>query len=79
MDRERVECHQTVLVRDDRVVAIEPVATVLLPSNAKVIDRRGRFLLPGLGERAEDAVHLEAALDRARRAVRDMRRNHDDT
>ncbi|MGE0704932.1 MAG: hypothetical protein AB7F99_04185 [Vicinamibacterales bacterium] len=30
-----------------------------------------------LGERAEDAVHLEAALDRAIRAVRDMRWSDD--
>jgi hypothetical protein len=28
-----------------------------------------------LGEQAEDAVHLEAALDRAVRAVRDLRRD----
>ena len=31
-----------------------------------------------LGEQAEDAVKLEAALDGAVRAVRDLRRNHDD-
>ena len=32
-----------------------------------------------LGEQAEDAVKLEAALDRAVRAVRDMRRKGDGT
>jgi hypothetical protein len=30
-----------------------------------------------MGERAEDAVHFEAALGRAVLAVRDMRRNAD--
>ena len=34
----------TVLVRDDRVVAIGPTATVMVPNNATLIDGRGRFL-----------------------------------
>jgi Amidohydrolase family len=59
MDRERVERHQTVLVRDDRIVAIGPITTVAVPSNATVIDGRGRFLLPGL---TDAHVHINTGM-----------------
>src|SRR5262245_36766011 len=42
MDRERVELHQTVLVRDDRIVAVGPATTIAAPADANVIDGRGR-------------------------------------
>ena len=48
MDRERVEAHQTVLVRGDRIAAVGRSADVAVPPDATVIDGRGRFLLPGL-------------------------------
>ena len=48
MDRERVETGQTVLVRDDRIVAIGAADEISIPDDATVVDGKGRFLLPGL-------------------------------
>ena len=59
MDRQGVESHQTVLVRDDRIVAIGSAATIEVPSNATVIDGRGRFLLPGL---TDAHVHINTGM-----------------
>ena len=40
----------TVLVRDGRIVAIGPAAGVRLPPDARRIDGRGKFLIPGLAD-----------------------------
>jgi imidazolonepropionase-like amidohydrolase len=45
----------TVLVRDGRIAAVGPAASMRLPRGARRIDGRGRFLLPGL---ADMHVHL---------------------
>jgi imidazolonepropionase-like amidohydrolase len=50
MDTERVLEHQTVVVRGDRIVALGPASTTVVPRGAVRIDGRGKFLLPGLAE-----------------------------
>jgi cytosine/adenosine deaminase-related metal-dependent hydrolase len=42
--------HQTVVVRGDRIVSINPADKATVPDNAVRIDGKGRFLMPGLGE-----------------------------
>ncbi|MGD8174697.1 amidohydrolase family protein [Marinimicrobium sp. ARAG 43.8] len=49
MDENRVLEHQTVLVREGRIVSIDP-ASVVPPGGATVIDGKGRYLMPGLAE-----------------------------
>jgi imidazolonepropionase-like amidohydrolase len=39
---------QTVLVRGNRIVAVGPARSTPAPSGARVLDGRGRFLIPGL-------------------------------
>lgn len=41
---------QTVVVKGDRIAAVGPTGSVEVPADAHVIDGRGQFLLPGLGE-----------------------------
>jgi hypothetical protein len=48
--------NQVVLVREGRIVAIGPQGRVAIPRGARVINARGKFLLPGL---ADMHVHLE--------------------
>jgi imidazolonepropionase-like amidohydrolase len=50
MDRERVLTGQTVIVRDGRITALGPTASVRVPSDAQRIEGRGKFLMPGLAE-----------------------------
>jgi len=50
MNRDGVLDHQTVVVRGNRIVTIGPVAQVHLVGGATVIDGRGKYLMPGLGE-----------------------------
>src|SRR5204863_8026182 len=40
--------HQTVVVQNDRVVAVGPTESTTVPSNATVIDATGKALVPGL-------------------------------
>jgi imidazolonepropionase-like amidohydrolase len=49
---------QTVLIRDDRVVAIGPPATTAVPADAQRIEGQGRYLSPGL---ADMHVHFSRA------------------
>src|SRR5207344_2511326 len=39
---------QTVIVRGNRIVALGPTKSTAVPSDARVIDARGKFLIPGL-------------------------------
>ena len=48
MDSETVSPHQTVVVRDDRIVSVGPMTKVRPPSGAQRIDGRGKYLMPGL-------------------------------
>ena len=50
MDTNRVLEHQTVVVRDGRVVEIGPLARVRVPDGVQRIDGRGKFLMPGFAE-----------------------------
>jgi hypothetical protein len=55
MTRDTVVADATVLVRDGRIVSIEPTRAARLPRGARRIDGRGMYLLPGL---ADMHVHL---------------------
>ncbi len=48
MDTERLLSHQTVLIRDDRILEIAPADRVKLPQSCFIIDGRNRYLIPGL-------------------------------
>ena len=50
MNRDGVLDHQTVVVRGNRVTTVGPVAQVHVVAGATVIDGRGKYLMPGLGE-----------------------------
>jgi imidazolonepropionase-like amidohydrolase len=50
-----VAADQTVLIRDGRIAALGPAATVTVPAGARVVDGRGKFLIPGL---TDSHVHL---------------------
>src|SRR5258708_4758666 len=43
-----VQTEMTVIIQDDRIVNIGKTARVKRPKNAKVVDARGKFLIPGL-------------------------------
>jgi imidazolonepropionase-like amidohydrolase len=47
-DRGRVYQDMTVLVRGDRIEAVEPTGAV--PAGVRVVDLRGRFVIPGLAD-----------------------------
>src|ERR1051325_1308781 len=48
---------QTVIVRGNRIVAVGPARTTSLPANARIIDRTGKFLIPGLWD-----MHVHTAI-----------------
>lgn len=50
MDREQVLQNQTVIVRDGRITAVGPAASISVPRGSLRIDARGKYLLPGLAE-----------------------------
>lgn len=50
MDSERILEHRTVLVSGDRITMIGAVGEIAVPNEARRIDGRGRFLMPGVGE-----------------------------
>lgn len=50
MDSDRVLSDWTVVVGDDRVVAMGPAGSTRVPEGATIIDGRGKFLMPGLAE-----------------------------
>jgi imidazolonepropionase-like amidohydrolase len=50
MDAERLLTDQTVVVESGLISALGAAAQTPVPANAIVIDGRGRYLLPGLGE-----------------------------
>lgn len=45
-----VRPHMTVLVRDGRIFAIDSVSRGVIPAQARVVDGRGKFLIPGLSD-----------------------------
>ncbi|MBV9572962.1 MAG: amidohydrolase family protein [Acidobacteriales bacterium] len=55
VDREQVLLHQTVLVRNGRIVEVAPVLDLKLPNDCHRIDGRHRYLIPGL---VDSHIHL---------------------
>ena len=60
MDRDRVLAHQTVVVRDGRIVAIGAASSTRVPDDASRVNGRGKFLAPGL---VDMHAHLAAGTD----------------
>jgi hypothetical protein len=50
MDRDGILEHQTVLVDRGSITVVGAVAAVAVPKGTAVIDGRGRYLIPGLGD-----------------------------
>ncbi|MEO3749266.1 amidohydrolase family protein [Streptomyces sp. B6B3] len=50
---------QNVLVRDGRILAAGHLHRVPVPSDARVVDGRGRFLIPGLADMHTHATEIE--------------------
>lgn len=48
MDRDRVVDHQTVIVKNGRIAAMGPAASVAVPADAQRIPAAGKYLMPGL-------------------------------
>ena len=48
MDTEVVLSDQTVIIRGDRIISVSARGRTEVPADARVIDGRGRFLMPGL-------------------------------
>lgn len=58
LDIQRLVPDQTILVRDGRITAMGPSAGVAVPAGARVIDGRGKYLMPGLAD-----MHTHLALE----------------
>jgi imidazolonepropionase-like amidohydrolase len=56
MDRARTLAHQTVVVRDGRIVALGEAGKIAIPADARRVDARGKWLMPGLVD-----MHAHAA------------------
>ncbi|HYH78472.1 MAG TPA: amidohydrolase family protein [Longimicrobium sp.] len=52
----RALADQTVLVQGSRITAVGPAARVAVPAGARVVDGRGKFVIPGLWD-----MHVHAA------------------
>ena len=50
MDRDRTLRDQTVIIRGDRIVELGGSDMLKAPAGARIIDGRGKFLLPGMAE-----------------------------
>ncbi len=50
MDKERILENQTVIIRNGRISEIGSAATTKIPKGAMRIDRRGKYLMPGLAD-----------------------------
>ena len=50
MNRDGVLAHQTVIVRDGRIVQMGAAAQVKAPAGAITVDGRGKYLMPGIAE-----------------------------
>jgi len=57
-DRGVVRPHTTVLVRNDRIVAVGPVDSVAIPAGATVVDATGKTIMPGMWDMHG---HMQAA------------------
>ena len=68
---------QTVIVNKDRITAVGPTSSVSIPSDAQVIDGRGKTILPGLFDMHSHSNSLNGPLNIASgvTSVRDMGSN----
>jgi cytosine/adenosine deaminase-related metal-dependent hydrolase len=57
MDAERVLADHDVVVRTGRIRGVGPTGSIAVPRDARIVDARGRYLLPGL---MDMHVHLPA-------------------
>ena len=73
LDRERILGRQTVVVRAGSIVAIGPSAEVRLPARARVVDGRGKYLMPGLADMHAHLVRKEDMLLYVARGVTTVR------
>ena len=48
VERGRILADQTVLVRGHRITVLSPASDVRVPADARVVDGRGKYLIPGL-------------------------------
>src|SRR4051794_15318041 len=55
----RRSADQTVLVSGNRITAVGPSAKIKTPAAARVLDGRGKFLIPGLWEMHFHAIHIK--------------------
>jgi imidazolonepropionase-like amidohydrolase len=55
---------QTIIVRGNRVAGVGPTATLRVPSNARVIDARGKYMIPGLWD-----MHVHTSVVAGRRLL----------
>lgn len=68
MDRETVLEDQTVLVRDGKILSVTPASRSQIPADARRIEGKGRWLMPGLTEMhghvpgPDDPAYLENML-----------------
>ena len=68
LDSARAIPHQTVVVRGGRIVALGSSASVTVPEGARVVDGRGRFLMPGLAD-----MHMHLAFEGSPGSAEDNR------
>lgn len=69
MDRERVLENHTVLVRDGRIERVGPAAQVQVPQGARVVEGRGKYLIPGLAEMHAHIPPPQAGADAVERTL----------
>lgn len=48
MERSTIDAHRTIVIRGDRIVDVGPVADVVVPSDARIVEGRGGCVIPGL-------------------------------
>ncbi|MHA2272734.1 MAG: amidohydrolase family protein [Candidatus Hodarchaeales archaeon] len=60
MDAERILADQTVIIRNDRIVAVGPSETTTIPNDVMTIEGQGKYLMPGL---ADMHVHMHFPQD----------------
>jgi cytosine/adenosine deaminase-related metal-dependent hydrolase len=56
VERERIAADQTVIVRGNRIAALGPARSTVVPPGVRTIDGRGKYLIPGLWD-----MHVHAA------------------
>ena len=66
MTSDTVLADRSVLVRDGRIVEVQPSTTLRVPAGARVIDGRGRYLVPGFADRTPISIPTRSCRTRSR-------------